>query len=360
MSYSNITPEGTRDLIFEECDRVKALEDLLCDNFELLGFLPIKTPTVEFYDLFDTENRYITQESMLKTHDLNGRILVLRPDSTAPIARAVSTKLKNADKLKIYYNQSIFRQHPSYRAMNTEEHQCGVEIIGGTMEKADLCALMTAFESLKSIGRSFKIEIGHSELLRLLLEDINLSEAEFQRIKNSIASLNTTALDFGSTIDPKALKIARTLPTLNGGAEAMSKARSLAKGKEKALQVLDYLEKLYKSFEDSGYGEYIMYDMGIVQKIDYYTGIVFKGYIEGIGNAVLSGGRYDTLYNSYGKSRIACGFTVNISAVSEKNDIIKRTETKKVKVSLDTDSVSNIAEQIEKAKREGFILDIEI
>ena len=360
MSFSNITPEGTRDLIFEEYDRIKSLEDMLCNNFELLGYLPIKTPTIEFYDLFDIENRYITQESMLKTNDLSGRILVLRPDSTAPIARAVSTKLKNEDKLKIYYNQTIFCQHPNYRAMNTEEHQCGIEIIGGTLEKADLCALMTAFESLKSIGRNFKIEIGHSELLKLLLEDIGLSKDEFQRIKNSIASLNTTALDFGSTIDPRALEIARTLPTLCGGAEVMKRARALAVGKTKALAILDYLEKLYNSFADAGYEDYIMYDMGIVQKIDYYTGIVFKGYIEGIGNAVLSGGRYDNLYDSYGKSRIACGFTVNISAVAEKGKVIKRTQAKKIPFSLDAGSVVNITTEIEKARNGSYSLDIEI
>ncbi|HBL84882.1 MAG: hypothetical protein A2Y17_06590 [Clostridiales bacterium GWF2_38_85] len=360
MSFSNITPEGTRDLIFEEYDRIKSLEDLLCNNFEMLGFLPIQTPNIEFYDLFDSERKYITQENMLKTSDLDGRILVLRPDSTAPIARAVSAKLKNEDKLKIYYNQMVYKQHPNYRAMNTEEHQSGIEIIGGDGEKADLCALLTAFQSLKAIGKSFKIEIGHSGLLRLLLEDLGLSDNEYMRIKNSIASLNTAALDFGSTINPKALEIARILPILCGGPEALEKARLLAQGKEKAQKLLDYIEKLYNAFSDAGYSDYIMYDMGIVQKIDYYTGIVFRGYIDGVGNAVLSGGRYDSLYDCFGQHRIACGFAINVSAVADTFSIIERTPGKSASISCDGNSIANITKEIEDAATQGFKINIEI
>lgn len=360
MSFSNITPEGTKDLIFEEYDRLKSLEDALCGNFERLGYMPIRTPSIEFYDLFDTSNRFLTQESMLKTNDFSGKILVLRPDSTAPIARAVSAKLKSEEKLKIYYNQTVYRQHPHYRAMNAEEYQCGVEIIGGSEEKADTCALLTAFESLKTIKRSFKIEIGHSELLRALLEDLGLSDEEFLRIKNSIASLNTTALDFGRTIDPRALEIARELPSLYGGSEAMAKARQLAVGKVKAQKILDYMEQLYCSFENAGYRNYIMYDMGIVQKIDYYTGIVFRGYIEGVGIAVLSGGRYDSLYGNYGRSRNACGFTIDISAIAESTKTTKRYPGKSVSVDLNADSIAAVIVEIDRAKSGSYKIDIEI
>lgn len=140
----------------------------------------------------------------------------------------------------------------------------------------------------------------------------------------------------------------------------MAKARQLAVGKAKAQEILDYMEQLYRSFENAGYRKYIMYDMGIVQKIDYYTGIVFRGYIEGVGIAVLSGGRYDSLYCNYGKSRNACGFTVDISAIAESTETKKRQPGRTVNVDLNADSIAAAIAEIDKAKAEGYKIDIEI
>ena len=111
----------------------------------------------------------------------------------------------------------------------------------------------------------------------------------------------------------EAVELAAILPRLCGGADVLKKARELAEGNERALAILSYLESIYQAFSDAGYGERIIIDLGIVQNIDYYTGLVFKGYQGGIGEEVLSGGRYDNLLGSFGYPLPACGFALNLS-----------------------------------------------
>lgn len=141
MEKTKITvPNGTRDLIFEEVTAERELEGRIDGLLDVLGYRPVRTPSVEYYDLFDQSNRYIDETQMYKLTDGDGRLIVLRPDNTAPIARLVSSKL-HAEPLPllIRYGQRVFRSSAAYNALRHEVLQYGVEVIAAT-GGARICA----------------------------------------------------------------------------------------------------------------------------------------------------------------------------------------------------------------------------
>lgn len=308
-------PEGTRDLIFEEVLAQRRLEAELMELYAKLGFSPVCTPTLEYCDVFDHDRQCIPQEEIFQFTDRSGRLVALRPDNTSPIARVASSKLRDAAlPLKICYSQNVYRAGDAYHARRSEILQSGVEILGGDPEAEDLCCLFTALQTMAACSQDYKIEIGYANFFEILLFDEQISQSERADLKNYIAAKNSSGFSFSlNAVAAKAVELAAILPRLCGGADVLKKARELAEGNERALAILSYLESIYQAFSDAGYGERIIIDLGIVQNIDYYTGLVFKGYQGGIGEEVLSGGRYDNLLGSFGYPLPACGFALNLS-----------------------------------------------
>ena len=311
-------PEGTRDLIFEEVLAQRRLEAELMELYARLGFSPVCTPTLEYCDVFDHDRQCIPQEEIFQFTDRSGRLVALRPDNTSPIARVASSKLRDAAlPLKICYSQNVYRAGDAYHARRSEILQSGVEILGGDPKAEDLCCLFTALQTMAACSQDYKIEIGYANFFEILLFDEQISASERADLKNYIAAKNSSGFSFSlNAVAAKAVELAAILPRLCGGADVLKKARELAGGNERALGILSYLETIYQAFSDAGYGDRIIIDLGIVQNIDYYTGLVFKGYQGGIGEEVLSGGRYDNLLGSFGYPLPACGFALNLSEVA--------------------------------------------
>jgi len=306
------TPYGTRDVIFEELTQRRKNENKLFELYLERGFLPVETPSIEYFDVFDTAARFISQENMFKMTGLDGKLIVMRPDSTAPIARLVSSKLRDMPKpLKLQFSQRVFRQSDNSK---NELLQSGVEIIGGDSGENDLLALFTALESLKRCSdtyEKYKIEIGHSMLFDSLTGKLDLNDDQKKILKKYVSTRNSSGYPFFE--DTEALGVARQLISLCGGIDVMDRAYELAKGNAAATEILDSIKKVYLACVDAGYGDNIILDLGMVQGIDYYTGIIFRGYTEKAGCAVLSGGRYDGLYRNFGLDFGACGFAVNLT-----------------------------------------------
>ena len=313
--YTKNTPNGTSDIIFDKTLYIKKATEMFNKVYEDLYYSEIITPTIEYYDVFNFASQPISQEMMYKFTDWTGRLLVLRPDNTTPIARVVSTKLKdNHDFLKIYYNQNVFRPSGDYSGKKSETMQSGVEIIGVNGIKTDIYYIETAIKILKSTGLNFKLEIGHVGFYKSIINSMNLTEDEKETIRLYIESKNTGEIN---KLDSEEYEIIRKIPQLFGGYEVIEKARILAGNNQKAQEVLDYLYKLYKILDAAGYGEHIIIDLGIVHEIDYYTGLVVGGYVDGIGENVLVGGRYDNLISNFGFDLPAVGFAVNVNLIAK-------------------------------------------
>lgn len=318
--YDLITPEGTRDLLFDESVARRTAEDKLRKLFEDYGYSEVITPGVEFYDVFTLKSRYFAQESMYKLSDAKGRLMVIRPDSTMPIARLAATRLRDeAYPLKLFYNQNIFRINPKDSGRDDEITQSGVEIIGGNPKKADMEILNLATEAIKTFEtEDFRFEIGDSAFFKLLISKITSDEEETEQLREYVESKNLpelrTALEkYGDSDDVKNLC---ELPKLFGGEEVFERAHRLFKD-EKLLKVLENMKQAYSYLCGLGLKDKTAVDFGLVNKANYYTGLLFRGYIHGFGMPVLSGGRYDALTGDFGFSHPATGFAVNINAVAK-------------------------------------------
>lgn len=327
-NYDLITPEGTKDYLFGECIVIRDIENTLVNLFKSHGYSEMITPGLEFYDVFNLNSRYFPQENLYKLTDSKGRLLVMRPDTTMPIARVVATRLRDAMlPLKLFYNQTVYRTGPALKGRSDEIVQTGIELIGSQLKMADLEVISTAVESLKSFGMEFSLEIGHIGIFKELVGRLEVSDKTKEKIRMLIETKNFPALNdlldsLGNSSVTNALK---SLPALFGGEEVFEKAEEIMPD-ENIKRLLDELREIYcDAAEICGNDGEITVDLGLVNKTDYYTGIIIKGYLQGHGEEVISGGRYDKLISEFGYDIPAVGFAVNINAVAkviEKNGIL--------------------------------------
>lgn len=313
------TPEGTRDRLFAECSGCRRVEGAVTELFARRGYCEMTTPNVEYYDIIPAAGHPLSQESMMKIIDRTGKILVMRPDNTVAIGRVAATKLSTLPlPMRLYYDQTVFRSDDINTGSRTEILQCGVELIGASGIRADLEVLSLAIDALEACGLTgFHIEIGHAGYFSSLLRQLELSEEDQRTLKELVEEKNFTAYDaflkpYGDCSVGKAL---RYLPRLFGGPEVLDSARGLCDDPE-ALEVIDYLEKIYEVLKQAGLESHVQFDLGLIQNIEYYTGIIFRGFGEGAGSNVLSGGRYDKLIGQFGKDIPATGFALDVEAVA--------------------------------------------
>lgn len=323
--FGKITPDGTKDRLFDECEKRGRFISALRELFKSRGFGEVSTPVLEYYDVFETAKDYFPQESIYKLVDHSGRILVLRPDCTIPIARLIGSRLKNhTGPLRIFYNQNIYRHADGNTAVSGEISQMGVEYIGADLAICDVEIVELAARSLYSVcGNDYQLELCHIGYFNALVNSLDTDAATREQIRELVEHKNFPALDsllekFEGEPAQKALK---KLPALFGSADVIEEARSLFSD-EAADKALDYLANIYKALSDLGLGEHLTIDLGLVNQADYYTGIIFRGYTAGAGEPVLSGGRYDGLTKEFGEDRAATGFAINIDPLCEKARLI--------------------------------------
>lgn len=323
--YKTITPEGNSDLLFGECDAVRKVQGRLSRLFKSRGFSEVITPALEFYDVFAESHSALPQEMMVKFIDAKGRILVMRPDCTTPIARLAATKLKSFEPpLRLFYNQNIYRISPSLTGRRDEITQCGVELIGVGGKKADMESLITALEALKNdSGVRFSLELGHVGFYKSIIEEMlsgsdSFGSKEAERVRSFIETKNYPALSeaLEPYADSPSARALLKLPELFGGSEVFETALAVAPN-ETAVKTITYLKDIYNELCGMGLKDNIMVDLGLVNQIHYYTGLVFRGFMQGTGETVLSGGRYDTLLSSFGADWPATGFAVNANAIAK-------------------------------------------
>ena len=317
-NYSKITPEGTKDLLFEECLANRTVSSILGKVFAHRGFHEVLTPCVEFYDVFSEELSGIPMENMYKMSDSKGRLMVMRPDSTLPIARMVSTRLKNMPQpIRLYYNQRVYRNNLGLTGRSNEVMETGVELIGAKGKRADLEVITTAIEALSKCVPDFRIEIGHAEFFKALAKKLPVSDEEREEIRFFIESKNYSALN--SILDnleqTQYVNIIRKLPALFGGIDVLDEAYSLCDDNE-ALATLEYVREIYNDLSLYNLGDRLIIDLGLVQRNDYYSDIVFSGYVLGSGEPVLIGGRYDNLLANFDAPSPAIGFGINVDALA--------------------------------------------
>lgn len=318
---NNYTIEGFNDIHFEELKGYDTITKIIESLMRTYGYKQVLTPTFESYDMYDIDGAFPRQK-MFKLIDNDGKILVLRPDATIPIARMAATGYKNKNEvLKFGYITSIFRHISCTTDFRKEFMQAGVEYFGNGLPDCDAEIIALAINILLKLGiQKLHIDIGEVSYLNSLFEEINLNQQSKIKILNYIENKNIGELRAylsSINISQKISELLCEIPMLFGNfEETIGRARKLCIN-EKMSNALDNMVNTYEIMKSYGYETYIFADLGFTNQFNYYSGIIFKGYINGIGEPILSGGRYDHLSSTFGVSRPASGFGINISLLMD-------------------------------------------
>ena len=321
MRNKNIIPEGSRDLIFNECRKKKIIINGLEKTFETFGYDEVITPTVEYYKTFSIDDKCMDEEKIYKFFESSGRILALRPDMTLPIARVVSTKMKEVKTpIRLRYTSNIFRVNRKFDGKKNEYTDLGVELIGVPELDGDIEVLTMALEGFKKLNISnFKLEIGNIKFFNEIFDKSKIREDEKEKLAELIEEKSLIELEkFLNSLEIEESKrnFFKRLPWLFGDEDILNNNIEFKDDKDVMSAIL-YLKKINKILKELGYEDNITFDLGMVPGVNYYTGIIFKGYIEGAIAPVLSGGRYDNLIKSFGRDLPAVGFSIDVDLILE-------------------------------------------
>ena len=267
--YDLLTPEGTRDQLFDECIAKRTIQEKLRKIFTAYGYSEVITPGLEFYEVFNGKVHYFPSETMYKLVDGKNRLMVLRPDNTMPIARLAATRLR-AEKLplKLYCNQSIFMVNPKNSGRDDEFTQVDIEILGGESKAADYEALSLAAQSLFAVDEDFRLEIGESGIFRTVVDDLNLPEEKAELIHTLIENKNYPALNEAlEGISCSAADAVKALPSLFGESEVFEAAEKYMYSKELRTK-LNTLRETYDALCSMGYSGKIKVDLGLAHKTE--------------------------------------------------------------------------------------------
>ncbi len=309
MNYRLHTPEGVKDYLPEEYAIKKQTENRITGVFEERGYKAINTPTFEFIQVLDGMGG-VGSERMYKLLDRDGSILALRSDFTPAIARIAATAYSAEDvPLRFSYIGSCFRYNASYQGKMREFTQAGIELIGDGGEKADTEVLTAAIDSLLAAGlKDFCIDIGDVNFLQGVLDDADISSEKKEKIRECI--INKDYVEVGKAAEGTgAADILSDLPLLIGGIELLERLQATV-GNEVSQKALSHLHKIYDALGEKQ--KYISFDFSVMGQMDYYTGLVFRGYARGTGFSIVDGGRYDRLVANFGADMPAVGFSVNV------------------------------------------------
>ncbi len=199
-----------------------------------------------------------------------------------------------------------------------EYTQAGIEIVGASTPEADAQVIATAINAIKATGlESFQIDLGQVEFFKGLMEETGLSEDDMEQMRALIDNkdyLGIEELVKGYDISEDLRQLILSLPGLFGTIDVIDRVEKITKNK-RSLDALKNLRQVLEILEDYGVGKYISIDLGLVRSLNYYTGIIFRGFTYGIGFPIISGGRYDTLIQKFGKESAATGFSLGINMV---------------------------------------------
>jgi len=327
------TPEGVRDIYDNECKKKLKVLDKMHHALSLYSYNDIETPTFEFFDIFNQDTGSATSNEMYKFFDRENNTLVLRPDMTPSIARCVA-KYYNDEELpiRLCYEGKTFMNTHNHQGKLNEITQLGAELINDDSSAADAEVIATVIDCFLATGLTeFQIEIGEVDFFKGILENSNLDDTVVDEIRGLIHNRNFFGLEIlikELNLSEDVKKVLLSFDQLFGGLEMLDTAKKLVSNKT-SIEAIERLEKVYKALSYSGYEQYISFDFSLLSRYEYYTGIIFRGYTYGTGDAVVKGGRYNNLLKQYGKDAPAIGFAFYI------DDLMMAISRQKIDVAID-------------------------
>ena len=284
--------------------------------YQQYGYMPFKMSKFEEYEFYIQNKDFLVSDRIISFNDTNGKLLALKPDVTLSIIK--NGEDKPGEKQKVCYNENVYRVSDNTHQFK-EIMQTGIECIG-EIDLYDLYEMvMLASKSLSLISDNFVIEISHLGLISALLEDAcqnnNFKQEALKYIaeKNSHDLINT--FDRYEIADENRERILKLISVYGERKSVIAQIEPSLKGV--ADECLAELKALSDMLDALPFGDKILFDFSTVNDTNYYNGIVFRGFISGISQSVLTGGQYDNLLKKMKRSSGAVGFAIYLDLLDE-------------------------------------------
>lgn len=347
------TPDGMRDTYGTEMAKKNAIMKRIRSRIRLYGYEEIQTPTIEFYDVFSSEVGTTPVKELYKLLDNEGNLLVLRPDFTPSVARCAAKYFSDEkDPIRFTYAGSVFGNTTSLQGKLSETIQMGAELINAPSVCADAEILALLIDSLLQAGLTqFQISVGNVDYFKGVCQAVGLDPRTEMQLRDTLSGKNYFAAEellrsqgFDRATRDLFLKATRFVSTREELAGFLRDDMH-----PQARAAIERLIRLSELMDAYGFSGYISYDLSLLSKYRYYTGIVFKAYTYGAGEAIASGGRYDGLLAHYGKDAAAIGVMIQLDLLMEalrRQGIGVETEAAAQKIRMEE---SGCAQQIRRA-----------
>lgn len=291
----------------------REIEDMFIEG----GYFYIEPSLYENLDELESFYKKIGKESLVKIINGNSDVVALRPDNTTNIIKNIIPKWKQGMQLKLFYNSSIFR---NVNNSNIEEiKQLGIEYLGGFDFESDIEVIVLALNILNKFNDNFIMEISNSKYIYGLLEDINIDKIQEKQLKNIIYRKNKFEMfDYIKKLNlpSKIIDCLANIFEFQGNiSQVIKRAEKFYTNKimEKALEELIILGDFIKK---EGYSKYVCFDLSMITELDYYDGVIFKGYYPNSFKEIIKGGRYDSFTEYFGEKVSAIGFSVELDEIA--------------------------------------------
>src|SRR5688572_9107565 len=314
----SLVPVGMATILPRAARQVREIEARLLAQVSRWGYDEIILPTFEYLDVLAPGLEAELLETCYQFIDrTTGRTLLLRPDATAQVARTIGMGLTGSTlPQRLSYRTSVFRYEPEHAGRGREIFQVGAELVGVDDVTGDYEIISLLIECLQAIGlSSFTIAVGHVGFIKGLLMRSGLSPQGQKRAEQAAAKKDLPRLEellASERIAKAAAKAIREAPELTGKEEVLERGRILAAGEPTFTAPLDRLAQVYDLLCAAGHRDSLILDLGEFRGFDYYDGVVFDVFAEGMGAELGGGGRYDHLIGRFGKPLPSSGFGLDV------------------------------------------------
>ncbi|MBO4267216.1 MAG: ATP phosphoribosyltransferase [Lachnospiraceae bacterium] len=310
------TPEGVRDINPDELKKRLLTENKLLEVMREAGYLHMQTPSFEFFDVFANNIGLTPSRELYKFYDKEGNTLVLRPDFTPAMARAYSKLYFNDNSaVKLCYSGNTFVNGSDLNGRLKESTQVGAELYNDDSCIADAGMIELVIRCMKTVGfDDFIVSVGNGNFFKGLFDELGVSAEDEKTLLELISSRNNTRvrdilseLRISDEMADLIVHISDRYTTRDSLFELRDHLTNEVchKAVDRVISIIEILEK-------KGFSRYISVDLGLLNKYDYYTGVLFRAYTFGFGDAIIKGGRYDNLVKEFGKDVPAIGFGVSV------------------------------------------------
>lgn len=329
------TPEGVRDIYNTEWKKKLVTQEKLLDVLHGYGYQDIQTPTFEYFDVFRKEIGTISSRELYKFFDREGNTLALRPDITPSVARAAATLFEGEDfPIRLCYVGNTFINHSSYQGRLKENTQMGAELIGEDSLEADVEMLAMVVDGLKRVGlEEFQVNIGHVDFIQSLMDAAGLDDESKAEVHHLITNRNYFGVEEildNQEVEDHIKAAFQVLPELMGGVEILDQALEAAPTISAKLAIT-HLKQMHELLTLYGVEDHISFDLSMSGSYGYYTGVIFRAYTYGTGDAIVRGGRYNQLLEKFGKNTPSIGFAIIVdelmNALSRQKIAVEVTHT---------------------------------